>query len=256
MFLLITNVSFSSGFARDTVHVSTGEYPSGYSEYSPHYGFNLHIVTEAFALVDIQVIYHFFPWGRAFEQSKTGELSATCCWYPHKSRTKYFYLSDTVFAERISLFHLKDYKFDWDTVADLKRIRIGATIGVSLGEELNAQEKTGGFMIQRVPNDVFSFKKLLIGRVDVVPVDNIIGYELIRSNFSSEEMALFTHHKKSLFSATIHLAFPKSTEERSKRLLSLFNQGLKLLKENGQYDKIIENAVAGKYNKMQEKWTP
>ncbi len=50
--------------AAETIRLTNGEWQPYLSKDAPHHGFASHIVTEAFALVGVEVEYGFFPWKR------------------------------------------------------------------------------------------------------------------------------------------------------------------------------------------------
>lgn len=57
---------------KDTIRITNGEWPPYLSKKLPHYGFASHLITEAFATVNVEVEYGFFPWKRAFRNAQEG----------------------------------------------------------------------------------------------------------------------------------------------------------------------------------------
>ena len=73
----------------------------------------------------------------------------------------------------------------------------------------------------------------------------------------TETVDLIAYHPKPLLQKQLHLLLPKKMEKnRAMGLLSLFNRGLQRLKENGTYNKIMNDAEMGVYKKLDEKWKP
>ncbi len=64
------------------------------------------------------------------------------------------------------------------------------------------------------------------------------GYYMIREQYDSQTAALFTHHPRPLKISVYHVLFSRAVKENESRI-ELFNQGLRQLKVNGEYDKII-----------------
>lgn len=254
--LLIVFASSKLAYANETLSIATGDYPPGYSEYAPHYGYTLHVVEEAFAQVGIEVKYHFLPWKRAFEDTRLGEsYDATCCWFLSEDRETFFYVSDPVIeTEGFYFFHLKEKAFDWHQLSDLQPLRIGATRGYTLGDEFYAAEAAGELEVMWVNQDIQALRMLRLGRVDIVPLDTMAGYELIRKNFTPEEQALFTHHAFPLLQSPTHLLFPKAREEESLRLRQQFNEGLQRLKASSAFDAIMDDAMSGYYQIGDRVW--
>lgn len=245
--------------AEEAIHVSTGEYPPGFSEFSPHHGYIVHILTEAYKKVGVKVIIQFQPWKRAYQSGKDGRVDGTCCWFPSSERESDFYLSDSITdIEGFYLFHLKGFKFDWNTLEDLGELNMGVTSGYTFGDAFYRAEKEGRLQLNWVTTDEQNLRKLYVGRVDITPMGVSTGYELIRKIFTPKQAKLFTHHPKPLRKTPTHFLLPRNKHhvEKSKRLLGLFNQGLKKLKQSGEYDKIIQGVFDGKYNMKKEIWRP
>lgn len=73
-FLLIHAVIATTAHARDHVVLSNGEWAPYLSENLPHYGAASHIVQAAFAAVDVEVRYEFYPWKRSYKLALEGEV--------------------------------------------------------------------------------------------------------------------------------------------------------------------------------------
>ena len=234
--------------AEDTLRLTNGEWQPYMSEHVPNYGMGSHIVTEAFALVGIAVEYGFFPWKRAYDVTKKGTWDGTVGWSFSDERGEAFFFSDPVFPSTYVLFHLKDFSFEWNSIEDLQDKKIGVTMEYFYGDDFHTAEKAGVIHPEYAKSDELNLKKLLKGRIQVFIGDVMVTYEQIRDTFSAQEAAAFTHHPKFLINRDLHLLLTKANPD-NERMVALFNQGLKQLKENGRYDEIIADALAGKYSK-------
>ena len=105
---------------QDTIRLTNGEWPPFLSEHAPHHGFASHIITEAFALVGVEVEYGFFPWKRSFKLAKEGKWDGSAVWWENEERRKLFYFTDLVVPTKVVFFHLKSTEFDWTTYEDLR----------------------------------------------------------------------------------------------------------------------------------------
>lgn len=221
-----------------TISIATGEFPPLYTETTETNGVVLQVVAEAFASVDIQVAYEFVPWARANRYAQTGKTDASCCWFEQVERASFAHYSNPVFSYSYSFFHLTTTEFNWETIEDLIGIPLGATISYTYTTEFTQAEKDEVITVDRVASDLLNLKKLLYGRIVAFPLNTDVGYYLIQKNFEPEQQAQFTHHPKPLFKNFVHLVFPKRNEQ-STRLLALFNNGLRIIKNNGAYQKIL-----------------
>ncbi len=244
---LLTGLS-SQGFAKETIRISTGEWAPYISENLVHYGLVSRIITEAFALKGIEVKYEFFPWGRAMHLAKYGDFDASSVWYYHNDRNEFFYHSDPVMENTEVFFHLKSFKFDWDKWNDLKGLMIGSTIGYTVTKLLKEKQKEGKYILEVVSTDELNFRKMLRERIQIFPLDKDVAFELLNRKFTKKEIQRLTYHPKAVNSGDLYLLFSKKVP-RNKRLLELFNQGLKELKANGKYHKFCEESIRGDYIK-------
>ena len=255
--IILFSLMSSPVYAEEIITLaSNGEAAPGWSEYSLEHGYVVHIVREAFQAAGIKVQMEWYPWKRAFKLAKKYEVESTCCWYPLEERKKDFYYSDPVIDETQVFFHLKSFAFDWNSVEDLYGIPIGADIGLDY-DALEAANKDGKILLERVPSYEQNLKKLIAGRIKLYPAALITAYDNLRDLFPPETVDLLTYHSKPLLQKQLHLLIPKKMDKkRAMRLLSLFNQGLQQLKTSGSYGEIMQAAAAGAYRKQAEKWTP
>ena len=232
--------------AQDTIRLTTGKWQPFTSKSAPHYGFASHIITEAFALVDVEVKYGFFPWKRAMKLAREGKWDGSAIWYDTEERRADFFYTDPIATATNSFFHLKSYQFDWDEFEDLEDVRVGGTSEYSYGAEFDAAEQAGVFRTYRAISDEVGLTNLLKGRIDVFPGELLVTYEQIRDTFSKEDTTLFTHHPKAISRLPLYLLLSKKVPGNEK-IRILFNEGLRQLKEGGKYDEIIADGLGGKY---------
>ena len=246
LLFLIWAVSLSKGFAEETIRISTGEFPPFLSKHLKHNGAGLRIIREAFALKGVKVEYGFFPWKRAYLYVKDGKWDASATWARKTERDKYLYFSDPLYQSTYAFFHLKDYQFDWNTLDDLEGINIGATGSYTYTPEFYQAIEEGRLKVEFVSSDEQNFKKLLAGRIKIFPSNIDVGYDLLAKKFSMQEIESIVHHRKPFLSVPTHLVFSKRVK-KNKRLLALFNQGLKQLRDSGKVDQYFEESRKGDY---------
>jgi len=241
--LLYFCVGGNGSVAEEIITIFTGDgWPPYVDKVLPSYGLYPRITTEAFKAVGVTVEYKFYPWKRSLEKVRDGEADAAGYWVNTADRELDFYLSDAIHEEEMVFYHLKHYPFHWETLGDLKDVVIGATIGYSYGEAFDHAERAGKLDVTRVPKDKQALQMLRSGRIDIFPLNRGSGYTLLQQIFRADKVALFTHHPTPVFSYPLHLLFPRHLE-KSTRLMALFNEGLKRLKESGRYDQILAESI-------------
>ena len=254
--LIFFYFTFNSVASEKITIASNSNSSPGWSEYSKYNGYILHIVTEAFAVTGIKVKINWYDaWKRAFEQAKNNKSNSSCCWFYVQQREKDFLYSDPVVEETQVFFHLKKYKFNWNTVNDLKGNRIGGNTGFHYGDSLDSAEKSGFITMDRARTYQQNFQKLLSNRIKLYPAATITAFDQLYSFFSQAEIEKITYHPKAVLTKNLHLILSKKLDpKKAKQLLFSFNLGLGKIKENGTYDTILKNSKKGFYRKMSQKW--
>jgi len=234
--------------AEETIRLSSGEWPPYQSEHLKYFGVASRIITEAFALEGIKVIYGYYPWKRSYRNAENGLWDGTFLWFDTPERRKSFYISDPVIDVQYVFFHLKNYNFNWNNIEDIKGIDIGATIGYNYGEYFEKAEKSKIIRVQRVPKDEQNFLKLLNGRIQVLINELETGYDLIQNKFSPDQIKKFVHHSKPVKASSHHLLLCKKNKLNKNRI-DIFNKGMKYLKKCGRFDQYIKESRNGEYRK-------
>ncbi len=192
-----------------TIRVTNGEWQPYLSKDVPHFGIASHIVTEAFALVGVEVEYGFFPWSRAMKLAKEGTWDGTAVWGDSEERRQDFHFTEPVVPSTFVFFHLRSTQFDWNTYEDLRDVKVGGTVEYFYSDEFEAAEAAGVIRITRTRSDEVGLKNLLKGRIDVFPGELMVTYAQIRDTFSEEQAALFTHHPKRIIEKPLYLFLSK-----------------------------------------------
>jgi len=194
-----------------------------------------HIVREAFSLENIDVKYKYYPWKRSLVLVKRGDEIGTFPWYKTAKREKDFIISrEAIMVSKTVFFHLKSLNLQWDKYSDLKNYKIGATLGFYYTTHLNNK----GLKVEEVPREELNFKKLLRGRLDIVPADFYVGYNVIYKLYTPQKAALFTNHPKSILHDRMYLMISRHVSN-AQEIADRFDKGLLKLKGTGRYDKII-----------------
>ena len=208
-----------------TVTIALGEWPPFIGAKLPGFGAISRIVTSSYEAQGYQVSVGFFPWKRSFELTRLGDWDATAVWVRSPERERAFVYSDSVMVASEVLFYRKGSVFDWQSLDDLEKYIIGGSTGYYHGAIIDQGEKMGVFTLERIPDEAANFKKLLMGRVDLVVANKDVGYYLMNQMFNAEQLSKITHHRKPLETASYHLIIGKKNP-RSQELVSAFNTGL------------------------------
>ena len=235
----------------ETISITNGEWAPYLSEKVKGYGIASHIIEEAFKQVNIKVKWGFFPWSRSLKIAKKGkEWQAAACWFYTKKRTKDFDYSDPVVNQESVFFHLKSTAFDWKTISDLKKYKVGVTQDYSYGKIFDLALKQGLFEFEKAKNDTLNLLKVGKKRVQIFPLAKLVGLSILKTlktTKPSSNLSELTYHQRPLHKTPLYLLFSKKRKDQ--KLLVKFNRGLQMIQKNGTYDKIINDAKKGVYTK-------
>ena len=237
MAIFLTAIALPA-YSKDVVKIAIGDWEPFTSSRADNAGISEELVKEAFALEDIQVDFHYFPWIRSYQYVEKGEFPATFPWAVTEKRKQEVYFSkEPLLTEQTVFFHLKSRPLKWDTFEDLKGLRIGGTLGYAIGEIL----EKNGLTLDYVSKEDFNYHKLIKGRLDIFPAAYYVGYHQINMLFQPNEAKLFTHHPKILEEINYYMVFSKNIPN-ARKLIEQFDTGLRKLKKSGRYNEIIQKA--------------
>jgi len=228
--------------------ITVGEWPPYLSEKLNHSGVVSHMIENVFLDMGIKVRFHFLPWARAYEETGAGRFDGTALWLRTSSREKDFFYSAPILTEKLVFFHLKSYDFDWNELKDLEGTVLGGNLKASYGPRFDAALEAGLLDMDRVSGYKQNFDRLLLGRIQLFPMEVNVGYFLLRKHFSKKQKGRVTHHKKAIFDNFSYLLFPKENT-KSLELRNSFDKHLKLFRDSGRYGQFMNNLLKGRYDR-------
>lgn len=193
------------------------------------------IVYEAYKLENIDVKFVYYPWIRSYDYVKDGKHPGSFPWFRTEERLNDFIINkEPIIIEKTVFFHLKILDFDWENYSDLKKYRIGGTIGYAQSQMLEDQ----GLKIEYVAIEDLNYKKILAGRLDLYANSIYAGIFQIKYLFDEKEASLFTYHKRIITEQPMFMLFSKNNPN-SKIYSKKLDSGLIKLKESGRYKEIL-----------------
>ncbi len=245
IFIFIITLYFSCighnafGFDAKTIKLATGEYPPYASAEMPGYGCVTEIVSATLKEMGVTPDYIFYPWKRCERTVELGKIWATFPYSVTEKRTRDFLFSDVLLVTSTNFFFYKKRtpKFKWDTLADLKPY----TIGGVLGYYYKAEFEKAKLIVDYAPSETMTLKKLIHDRVALAPLDEAVGWNLIKKHFP-EELINIGMAEKAHETSGNYLMVSKSYPD-SENLLNRFNNALNTIKHNG-----IMTMILKKYN--------
>jgi polar amino acid transport system substrate-binding protein len=214
------------------------EWPPHTTQKMEGYGVASELVTAVTKEMGLEPKYGFFPLKRVLHYVKEGKYWAAFPGSYTKKRAETFFYSDPIFPQVDRFFYYKKKPdIDFDTLENLKSLTIGGTKGFWYVDGF----KKAGLKTYYVAEDFLALKMLVGGRIDLVAVNDTVGWQLIKKHFPNQVDNFGVLKKPLRVKENFLLASKKYPD--SKTVLKRFNEALKRVKENGTYHRI-----ASKYN--------
>ena len=194
------------------------------------------ILLEAiFQRMGMNVSIKNFPWNRAFEMGKNGEMPLAGV-YKNDERMKVFDYSDAIYPNKIMIYVQKGKSFKFETPDDLAGKNIGIMRGWTYGDAFDQAKAKGLFATEEVSSDSDNLQKLVLGRLDCVLAESTIAGQIIKQNGYEDKVEMLS---TPLIVFDAYLVFAKSTNQTE--LIKTFNETLASMKQDGSYDKLISD---------------
>lgn len=219
----------------------TGEWAPYVSATMDRKGFFMEITDATFKEMGTAYDISFVPWSRAEAMVKEGTAFAALPYAPTEERMSTFDFSDEVAKSTGKLFAIKGGRvattFSWSSYTDLKPFTIGGVRGYWYEPIF----KEAALFVDYANADDLNVKKLSNMRVDLMPMDELGGWFLIKKLDPTNVDKYFTLEKP-LSNSSLRLMVSRSYPD-SVVILARFNLALAKIRKNGVYDAILR-----KYN--------
>ena len=197
-------------------------------------GMSVDLVRAAFATSATDFELTPYPYSRCMELARTGKLAACFNTTPNAViRASFLVPEEMLFSEDIVLWS-RSATPPLEDLDELAGKRVAATIGYTYGERFDRLK-----IFERVPvrRDLNGFLMLQRGRVDYMVA------------FRAPTEALLLEHPElaGQFKAAITLYRPKlyltfsRQHPQARELLKRFDQGMRQIRQDGTYDKILQH---------------
>jgi polar amino acid transport system substrate-binding protein len=132
-------------------------------------GFAVELVTQVFRNLGHVVTVNFYPWSRALLMARTGEADCIFTLYRSNEREQFLDFSREVVARQTVYFYARqDFHFVFNgDLAATGGMRIGVVRGINYGPKF--EEARAALHLDESSSIEQNFRKLAIGRVDLVP---------------------------------------------------------------------------------------
>ncbi len=219
-----------------TVVLATGDWAPYTSETMENYGAFTEIVSAVFKEMGVPVKYVFYPWKRAEDEVKAGNVFAAFPYIETEERLKEYDFSEPVFISTGKFFYMpqkQKSEITYDKLEDLQSYQVGGV----LGYWYEAPFKAAGLQTDYVHSDELNLQKLYAGRVDLAASEELVGWALIKKLYP-QEVDQFATVEKPLNEDALRLIVSRKYPAAA-GLLQKFNAALKIINTNGTMQQIL-----------------
>ncbi len=237
----------AAGNAQEIAAVfATGEWPPYTSAKLPGYGYATRIVSAACEAGGIKPEYRFYPWPRAEQMVTEGRAFAAFPYIVNAEKRDKYLISDVVlYGTNYFVYYAKNPRtpgpFRYDSLEDFR----GYTVGLIRGDSFEKEFQQAGIDIESSNLVDNSIKMLALGRIDFYLGEKLSIHDMVERLFPQEKnrfRLLPQNYGETRPNALIvSKAYPDAEE-----ILRKFNQGLRHIKKNGTYDKIMGGDAVSK----------
>jgi polar amino acid transport system substrate-binding protein len=242
--LLLSALSAKAADPPLTVSLAAHEYPPLIGQNLPFGGLLTRIVNESFAATGAKTAIEFVPNNRAISGVMMGIYDGSYGWAHAPDRDqKLMYSSNAIYTFRMVFFQRRGQEYPWQSLSDLRSARIGATLGDHYSNEFSALEAAGKLHVDYANDDASNMKKLILGRIDLLPMEETSGQFLINEIFTPAERDKLSFQNNTIAIVPTYLVIRRSYP-KAKEVIDRFDRGYLQLEKSGELHKLIDETLA------------
>ncbi len=229
--MILSVIFFAPMSDAEKLPMATGEWVPFTSASMKDYGQFTKRVSIVCKEMGVEPEFIFYPWPRCFDSVEKGRVWAAFPYSYTKKRAQRVWFSDMLSCSKTVFFYYsrgkppREYRFD--SLKDLKRYKIGGVSGYFYEESF----KKAGLQVDYVNKEINGMEKLKLGRIDLMPVNDLVGWNLVKTKFPADA-ANFKTLARPLSVDPLRLIISKDFPG-SKILFDRFNRALRRCIDKG-----------------------
>jgi len=235
--LMFCLIPFQSNAAEvKIIALATDEWAPYYGSSLENDGFTGEIARAAFQRTGYDLKIDYVPWKRALVLGEQGKkYQGVFGLYYTDERNQKFIFSDTFAASNITFFKRKGEDISYKTLKDIAPYRVGVIRGYTNTKEFD----TATYITKdEAADSVQNIQKLIAKRVDLIIDSSHVILHILNTKFP-ENVGNIEPVDPPLKTNDIYFMISRVVPEH-KQIIEDFNKGLKMIKEDGTYDKILK----------------
>jgi len=212
------------------------------TSWPPHYGkdlegggYTVEIVREALKRVGYELETVWLPWKRAQIEAARGDYDGLGASYYTKERATQFAYSDPVATTEIVFFKRTEDDIKYSKLEDLKPYKIGTGFGYGYPEKFVKADYLQKIEAYEAKTNI---TRLLHKRIDLIIESRQTILFYLKQQYPDQVNSLEVLGEP-LETMSLYVPFSKN-RPNYKQKVDDFNRGLKMIKEDGTYQKIMK----------------
>jgi len=235
LFFMICYFALQLPVCAQEIVIMTGEWDPFVSAKLKNKGFIAEIAAQACSAAGIKYSFEFAPWPRCEAKVRHGKAFAAFPYTPNEERAAFAYFSKPLSKARTVFFYNVN-KLNVFNFSNFKALR-PYLIGGVRGYYYEPIFKKNSLTVDYSDNEDDALKKLFFGRVDIMPLNELVGWNNIKRLYSTQ-IGMFATSKNVLDETDLNLMvskkYPGATE-----LLKRFNKGMEIIQKSSVYKNIL-----------------
>ncbi len=228
--------------AGQAVRLVTGDDYKPFTDQAlPQGGMITEIFDRVFGKMGYQAEIEFHTWSRGYSLSEEGVFLGTFPYVKTSERMEAFHFSDPIYIITTLFFVRKDADISFVHDFDIRGLTVCKPLGYNLTD-------IQGFMDQvlievRRPNTLEScFRMLLRGRVDLVPINEHVGWRIARRIADQEDD--FRVLERPILEDGLHFIVTRKNPQ-GLNIVERFNAILRQMRDEGTLKAIVDRHMSG-----------
>ncbi|WP_217450677.1 substrate-binding periplasmic protein [Vogesella oryzae] len=249
LFLLLCPLSTLGAETPLQVRFSNPAYPPFLGEQLAQGGIMSAVVREVFRRGNVSVSYSWYPNNRALQLARSGGSDGSLGWTPNEERQQDLLFSEQVVPFRMVLFQRVGESYPWQTLADLAPYRIGITAGNFYSDDFSRLQQQGVLKVDIAGDDNSNLRKLLVGRIDLFPMEWEAGQLLVHSQLRSVQARKLVPQAREYWTTPLCVALSRKNPQ-APELLARFNRELRKMRSSGELARLITRTRQQVYDQL------
>ena len=199
---------------------------------SSNIGFLTEIVNEVFKVNGKRVQIEYQSFEKGYLNTLNYQYDATFPYFMTKKRQKEMIYSNPLYkVDNVLFFNKNNFNYDKNKIYE-------STLGLVKGYAYKNIDENKFVKKIFFDNEIDAFDMLNKGTIDLLPSNKLVGIHIIKKYFNDFYSNVdFIKDEKFITSDFLYILFNKN--DKNKKAIQEFNNGLKTIKLNGKYKEII-----------------